>query len=146
MTISRAEIVRIAVSYLGTPFHHMGRQPGVGLDCAGVLVCVAREAHLVSQTFDVPAYTPTPDGRSMREWCDKYMRRVQQSEMKAGDAILLITDKDPQHLGLLGVYRYGGFSIIHASNASNPPRVIETRLMFSRAQRFVAAYALPGVE
>lgn len=143
--VSRAEIVRVAVGYIGTPFHHMGRQPGVGLDCAGVLVCCARELGLVSLDFDVPSYTPTPDGHSMIRWCEQYMRRVQQSEMKPGDAIVLATDVEPQHIGMLGVYQHGGLSIIHASNASHPPRVIETRLMYSRAQRFVAAYTLPGI-
>lgn len=142
---TRADIVRVARTYIGTPFHHMGRLPGVGLDCAGVLVCVARELHLVAPDFDVPAYDPTPDGRSMVEWCNQYMRPVGQGNMRPGDVVLLITDAHPQHLGLLGDYLYGGLSMIHAATSADPPRVIETRLMFSRVQRFVAAYALPGI-
>lgn len=143
--MTRADIVRVARSYIDTPFHHMGRQPGLGLDCAGVLVCDARDLGLVSPGFDVPAYTPTPDGRSMLQWCDRFMTRVSREDMQPGDAIVLITDKHPQHLGILGDYRHGGLSIIHAANTATPPRVIETRLMFSRVQRFVAAYALPGI-
>lgn len=142
---SREDIVRVARSYLGTPFHHRGRLPGVGLDCAGILVCAARELALVAAGFDVPPYTMTPDGRSMVAWCERYMTPVTREAMQPGDAVLLIVDALPQHLGILGDYRHGGLSIIHAAARADPPRVIETRLMFSRVQRFVAAYALPGV-
>lgn len=132
---------------MGTPFHHMGRLPGVGLDCAGILICSARELGLVAPDFDVPSYLPTPDGRSMLKWCKQYMGvKVSKDSIQPGDAIVLITDKDPQHLGILGDNLNGGLSIIHACNASHPPRVIETRLMFSRILRFVAAYSFPGIE
>lgn len=141
----RDDIVAAARGYLGTPFHHRGRLPGVGLDCAGILVCAARELGLVGPAFDVPEYTPTPDGRTMLEWCDRHMTPIDRADMQPGDAIVMITDVFPQHLGILGDYRHGGLSLIHAANNAHPPRVIETRLMFSRVQRFVAAYALPGV-
>ena len=48
MSATRADAVRVARTYIDTPFQHMGRLPGVGLDCAGVLVCVARELSLVA--------------------------------------------------------------------------------------------------
>jgi len=142
---TRADIVRVARTYIGTPFHHMARVPGVGMDCSGLLICAGRELHLVPTSFDVPAYTPTPDGHSMIEWCDANMTRITQEAMQPGDAILLNVDLHPQHLGILGDYIHGGLSIIHAANNAKPPRVIENRLMLSRTQRFVAAYSLPGV-
>lgn len=142
---TRADIVKVARSYMSTPFHHMGRLPHIGLDCAGLLVCTARELSLVSQIFDVPPYTPIPDGRSMLRWCDEFMTKITKDTMQPGDAIVVITDEHPQHLAILGDYIHGGLSIIHAAAISSPPRVIETRLMFSRNQRFVAAYALPGI-
>lgn len=142
---TRADIVRVARSYIGTPFHHMARVPGVGMDCSGLLLCVGRELGLIAPDFDVPAYTPNPDGHSMVEWCDAYMTRIDQKDMQPGDVILLIVDLHPQHLGIVGDYPHGGFSIIHASNNVRPPRVIETRLLLSVAQRFVAAYSVPGV-
>lgn len=144
---TRAEIVRVARTYINTPFAHRGRQPGLGLDCAGVPICVCRELGTVAPDFDVPAYTPTPDGHTMIEWCNANLQRVEQAAMQPGDMVIAIVDKDPQHIGILGDYRHGGLSIIHACNAGScaPPRVIETRLMFSRALRFVAAFALPGI-
>ena len=142
---TRVDVVRVARSYIGTPFHHMGRLPGVGLDCVGVLICCARELGLVAPDFDIPAYTPSPDGGTMLAWAKQYMTPLAQSEMQPGNVILLITDTEPQHLAILGDYRYGGLSIIHSASSAKPPRVIETRLMFSRVQRFVAVYALPGI-
>lgn len=142
---TREDVVRVARSRLGTPFHHMGRLPGVGLDCAGLLISVARELELVAPTFDVPPYTMAPDGR-MLEWCRKHMRETTRDSMQPGDVVLLITDREPQHLGILGNYLYGnGFSIIHAAAIADPPRVIETRLMFSRVMRFVAAFVMPEI-
>lgn len=141
---TRADIVRVARSYLGTPFHHMGRQPGLGLDCAGIPICVCRELGTVAPDYDVPPYTPTPDGRTLLEWCNSRLKRVVQ--MQPGDMIVTAVDADPQHIGILGDYRHGGLSLIHAASNASPPRVIETRLMFSRALRLVAAYVLPGVE
>ena len=141
----REEIVRAARARVGIPFQHMGRSLA-GLDCDGVLISVARELGLVAKDFDVPPYTKVPDGKTFLEWCDRYMTRITQSEMQIGDAVVVIVDKHPAHIGILGDYVHGGFSIIHASNARStvPARVIETRLMFSRGMKFVAAYRLPG--
>jgi hypothetical protein len=117
------------------------------MDCVGVPVCVCRDLGLVAPDWDVPPYRQTPDGHTMIEWCERYMTPIPSSKMQAGDAIVTASDEHPQHLGILGNYAHGGFSIIHACNSLScvPARVIETRLMFSRINRFVAAYALPGI-
>ena len=146
MSATRADAVRVARTYIDTPFQHMGRLPGVGLDCAGVLVCVARALSLVAPDFDTVAYSQLPDGNSMMAWCAQYMSPIQRDKMVPGDVVLLVTDEDPQHLALLGDYPYAGaLSIIHAAAVARPPRVIETRLMFSRAMRFAAAFSLRGI-
>lgn len=146
---TRADIVRVARGYLGTPWHHRGRQPGLALDCAGPLICVCRELGLLAPDFDVPEYGMTPDG-TMHEWMDRYMGpRASKSDMQPGDAVSLVTQKErdspEQHLGILGDYRHGGLSIIHASNDRLHMRVIEHRLMFSRTLRFAGAWAFPGI-
>lgn len=141
----RADVVRVARSYVGTPWHHRGRQPGVALDCAGVILCAARELGLVAPDFDVPDYTPAPDGHTLLDWCKRYMTPVQREAMEPGDVIVLVTDTHPQHLGILGDYRHGGLSIVHSANNAHPPRVIETRLMFNRRARYVASFVLPGI-
>jgi cell wall-associated NlpC family hydrolase len=145
MTV-RADIVRVARSYVGTQFHHAARLPGVGMDCAGVVICAGRALGIWPQDFDVPPYTEQPDG-TLLDLCDQHLVRISRAVMMPGDVIVLRIAEEPQHLGIVGDYRHGGLSIIHASNAKSvvPPRVIETRLMFARNQRFVAAYAFPGI-
>ena len=141
----RAEIVVHARAWVGTPFAHMQRKKGIGVDCAGLLIGVARELAIVSQNFDVPPYTRNPDGKSLIAWCEQYMKRITREQMQPGDAVVVAPDKRPQHLGILGDYRHGGLSIIHAAEIASPPRVIETRLMFGRGMEFVAVYSFPGV-
>lgn len=71
------------------------------------------------------------------------MLRISQRDMQPGDVLVVAIERDPQHMGIVGDYRHGGLSLIHA--ASTPGKVIETRLMFARNQIFCGAYALPGV-
>lgn len=54
-----------ARKHLGTPFRHQGRLPGVGLDCVGLLVMVARALGL--EHVDRRAYTMRPDGHTLLE-------------------------------------------------------------------------------
>ena len=53
----RERVVRIAHSYLRTPYHPHGRVKGVGVDCLTILECVFREAALVLNA-DIPHYSP----------------------------------------------------------------------------------------
>lgn len=142
---TRADVVRVARSFVGTPYHHLGRLPGVGMDCAGVLICTGRALALVAADFDLPTYSVNADGYSMIAALDRFMgARVSAAEMQPGDAIIMKVDVHPQHIGIVGDYRHGGLSMIHAAANATPPRVIETVLSM-RVVKFVAAYTLPGV-
>lgn len=145
---SRLEVVAEARSWIDTPFHHQARAKGQACDCAGLVIGVARALALVPPEFDVTAYPRVPDGKSLLGWCDQYMRRIDRTQMQPGDVVVVAFDKDPQHLGIAGNYWHGdALSMIHAAAIvpNGVGRVIETRLMFTQAMRFVAAYQLPGV-
>ena len=73
-----------------------------------------------------------------------HMQPIDRAVMQPGDVVVVSFDRDPQHLGILGDYRHGGLSIIHAAGLTG--RVIETRLMFTEQMKFVAAFTLPGIE
>lgn len=142
---TRTDVVAAARAWLGTPFHHQGRLQGVGVDCVGLVIGVARTLGLVAPDFNVEAYPRMPDGKSLMHLVHLHMRGLAVDEaMQPGDVVVVRFDADPQHLGILGNYRHGGLSIIHA--AAEPGRVIETRLLFSQTMRFVQAFALPGIE
>jgi cell wall-associated NlpC family hydrolase len=144
---TRAEIVAAARSFIGTPFHHLGRLPGVGLDCAGVVICVGRKCGLVPQSFDVPVYARSPDGVSMMRWCREHMHEIPSAEMQPGDAVVFAIERDPQHMGIVGDRRGGGLSLIHTMQRTrNRGQVVEVSLQFHKRRRFVAAFRLPGVE
>lgn len=130
--------VEIARSYIDTPFHHQGRVPGVGLDCVGLVICVARELGKLPPDFDVTGYARQPDGAMLMHHLHEHLIEIPQNCMMVGDVVCVAFDKHPQHVGLLGDYLYGGFSIIHA--ATKHKRVVETRLLFSNTMRFVSAF------
>lgn len=133
-----------ARSLLGTPFHHAARVPGVGIDCVGVIVLTGTECGCWPIGFDVLPYPEFPTGFDMRDTCRQYLRPIRQDEMRNGDVVLLVTDKQPQHLGVVGRYKDTHHrSIIHASNVIDHPRVVETPLMFDRGFRFCESYRFP---
>ena len=143
-SVTRAQVVQEARKWLGTPFHHQARLRGVGVDCAGLVIGVARDLSLVPADFDVEAYPPSPDGKTLLRLVQMHMTVLAIDQaMSPGDVVVVRFGADPQHLGIVGDYRHGGLSIIHA--ASDAGRVIETRLMFHSAMHFVAAARLPGV-
>ena len=50
---SRADVVAAALAWTDTPFHHQARLKGVGVDCVGLVIGVARELGLIAPDFDV---------------------------------------------------------------------------------------------
>lgn len=137
------DVVAAARRCIGTPYHHQARKPGIGLDCVGLVICVARQIGAVAPDWDVRGYSRVPDGFALMRHLEEQMDLVQRGDMRPGDVVCVEFDNHPQHVGVLGDYVHGGLSIIHASNAAG--RVIETRLLFSAAMRFVSAHRYRGV-
>ena len=145
-TVTRTQVVQAAREWVDTPFHHQARLKGVGVDCVGLVIGISRELGLCEPNFDVAAYPRTPDGRSLMRQADGLMTRVQAgSDLRCGQVLVVALGGEPQHMGILGDYRHGGLSLIHAAAVSRPARVIETRLVFGHRMKFVAAFELPGV-
>lgn len=139
---TRADVVAEARTWLGTKWIHQHRAKGQGVDCAGLIICVARDLGLLSADFDINGYSRMPDG-TLLAVCDEHMDCIDRSAMQPGDVLVMATEHDPQHMGFLGDYRHGGLSLIHATNRAG--RVVETRLMFAANQKFRGAYSLRGV-
>lgn len=143
--MTRDEIVKEARSWIDTPWHHRQCIKAVAVDCVRFIEALARFSGAIGDDFVMPDYEKEPDGVLLKKMCDRYL--IPTQDKRIGDILLLAPDVKPQHVGVLAHYKWGGFSLIHASNAPScrPPRVIETRLMFARNLKFVAAYAFPGV-
>ena len=139
--LTRADVVAAARAWIGTQWVHQHRTQGVAVDCGGLVIGVARQLGIVPACFDVNGYERYPDGSLVR-LCSKYMDAVSKADMRPGDVLVVAVDKEPQHLGILGDYRHGGLSLIHAALHRG---VVESRLMFARNMQFCGAFALPGV-
>jgi cell wall-associated NlpC family hydrolase len=141
---TRADVVAAARSLLNTPYHTHSRLPGVGVDCVGVPLLAARIAGIKPADFDIQGYSMTPDG-SLLPLCDEHLDRIPREQLAFGDVVVARFGDTPHHIGIVGDWRHGGLSMIHAENYRHH-KVIEHRLWFGGAMKFVAAYRIPGVE
>ena len=101
-----ADIVKTAREYIGTPFHHQARIKGVGIDCAGLLICVARELGL--QHYDVQGYSRVPSGAEFERHLTANLDIIDAIE--PGCILLMAFDTDPQHVAICTSLT----SIVHA--------------------------------
>jgi cell wall-associated NlpC family hydrolase len=138
------EIVAIAREVIGTPYMHQQRVAGLALDCAGVPVHVARRLGLSFD--DITNYGRLPQPDEMRKVLDGNLTRVPKAQMQFGDVAWIRFHTEPQHFAILGNYRYGGFSLIHASNGSGLKAVVEHRMDERWRDRIVGVWRFPGVE
>ena len=105
---TRAEIIAEARTWIGTPWHHQATLKSVGCDCGGLIRGVMIALQLAPERLEswidadeYLGYSGNPDGVSLREACEKYLVPIPKNAMQCGDAILVATDKYPQHLGIL---------------------------------------------
>ena len=142
MTVTVEQLIATARGYSGVRWHHQGRSRA-GLDCAGLVICVAHD--LALSDFDVSGYGTSPDGslsRLMREHC----RLMPPGTLpQPGHVAEIRFSFDPQHLGLIVPYHLGGVALLHAMSL-HPRRVTEHRLDALWNSRIAALYELPGVE
>lgn len=135
---TRAEIAAAALSLVGTPFHAQGRQAGVGVDCVGVVVVVARMCGLTVE--DRAAYPMNPNGEMPGE-LDARLTRV-YGEPQEGDVLMMQMKgmTSPHHVAIA----LSGNRIVHAHNRAG--KCVEqtyTRFWQSAVR---AVYRFPGIE
>lgn len=102
-------IVALARECIGTPFQHQARVPGVGLDCAGVLVHILKSLDLPHT--DERGYPRTPYKGLIRSILESQpcLRKISKQEMQPGDVLLMKFDGEPMHVAILS-----GENIIHS--------------------------------
>ena len=93
-----AEIVAAARGYLGVPWRHQGRTRA-GLDCAGLIVMVARDLSL--SDYDSTAYGRRAQGHAFIEPFRQTMDGVPLPEMQIGDVLLFADAAYPCHCGIV---------------------------------------------
>jgi len=136
----RKRIIEVARSYCGTPFHHQGRLPGTGLDCAGVVVCALNECGY--QVNDRANYGRIPaEGEFMRAiW--EHCNSVQLVAIAPGDLMMFAFRTEPQHVALIS--QIDPIMLIHSWQ--DVGKVVENGFDNAWQTRLRGCYRLKGID
>ena len=93
---THSDIVRTAREYLETPWHHQARVKGVGIDCAGLIVCVANELGLY--VSDRQGYSHQPH-REFVNAVEESLDRIDRPIF--GGIAVFAFEAEPTHIGII---------------------------------------------
>lgn len=144
----RERIVAEALTWRGTPYHHQGRVKGVGVDCIGLEIGVARALGLVASSFDISGYQRDPDGVTLKRLADSHLLPIDPRTLQPGDIAVSVLPKRrlPQHFGIIVPHPSGELGIVHAHGSEDGRgEVLMHRLSKALMHRVVLAYSFPGV-
>ena len=105
-----SDIITAARTYLGVPWRHQGRGRR-GLDCAGLIVRVARDLGL--SDYDATGYRRHAQGQSFVEHFRRNMDQLPVPNMRPGDVLVFADAAYPCHAAIVAE-KYGRPSIVHA--------------------------------
>lgn len=101
--MTRADVVREALSWEGTPYHPHARIKGVGCDCAQFPAAVY---HVVGLIPDLrPVYSPQwmmhRDEEQFLAWVTPYAREIGRGELRPGDFAIWKFGRTYSHGGIV---------------------------------------------
>jgi len=120
----RQEILRVARSYLGTPYHHQGRIKGAGMDCVGLIICVCKDLGVFPPDFEFNGYTRRTKGNEMLRIAQGYLLSAKSED-----------------IGQLILFHNAGVS--HCAISSEENRIIHCVYHSSKLLRGVREEAFP---
>lgn len=135
-TVTRAQFVAEARTWLGTPYRHQGRLKGVAVDCIGLALCVARDVGI--SDFEFSGYQKRPDG-TLKSHMDSKVEPVSFALAQPADLILFQFNNCPMHVGILSE----NWQVIHAYAPNR--KVVEHRIDERLFSMVTGAYHIPGV-
>lgn len=111
--ITREQIVAEARTWLDTPFHHQGRLKGIGVDCAGVPIGVARALGL--EWADQSGYARVPAKGQFRATLQRCLDPIAFADVLPGDLMSFAFLTEEQHVAI--VASANPIRLIHAWEA-----------------------------
>lgn len=135
--VTGKDIYLAARKLIGTPYIHQGRKRGIGVDCIGVPIWIAKELGLGD--FNKFNYPRLPDGSMqarISEVCSDCL-------MEPGVLLVFRISSVAQHCGIVSELQDGRYGLIHAWDIAG--RVAEHRLTKDWIKKVVGCYGLPGV-
>lgn len=132
-----AAFIAAARSFMGVKFRHQGRNPKIGLDCAGLPLAAMQ---LIGRPVtDIRGYGREPYRDGLEGALIANLgERVAKESMRAGDVVIMRFAGDPRHVGILTDYPDGGLALIHTHDTLK--HVTEHRLDEKRAASIVAVW------
>ena len=91
-----ASLIAAARAYLGVPWRHQGRSL-FGIDCVGLLVCVARDLDIPVE--DMRAYEREPRAHDLARMLRRHCVSVPVADRRRGDIVLM--GRPSTHVGFL---------------------------------------------
>ncbi len=143
MAIERTQIIRVARSWIGTPYVHQASVKGAGCDCLGLLRGVWRELHGDEPETALP-YSPdwaeATGEETMRDALARHLREIDKRDMAPGDIALfrMLPSGPAKHCGILASNPQG-LTLIHARQNT---QVSEETLSLLWKRRLVAVFRL----
>jgi NlpC/P60 family putative phage cell wall peptidase len=139
---TRAQIVAEARTWLSTRWQHQASLKGVGTDCIGLIVGVARtlgipEAAQFDACAEIKGYGREPEPGMLLRACSAFLTPCRAPI--AGDILLMRFVAEPQHFGIISAPDY----MIHAYAQAR--RVVENRIDAVWRDRIVGAYSYRGI-
>lgn len=146
--ITREAIVAAARSFLGVKYRHQGVDPESGVDCRGLLICVAGRLGVQTKDEHRMNYKRQPDPDEFRAALEGELERIPIADAGPGDVLHLFFPRqgpeEATHAGILAAGQYEPLMLIHAFATRLGGSVIEEPLR--RWERYVAgAFRFPGM-
>lgn len=136
---ARSDFVAAALAMLDTPFHHQGRAPGVGLDCAGVVICALKQCGIAA--IDAAGYGRIPAPALFAETIAAQFDPIDQADLQPGDLMTFAFRRAPQHIAVVSAV--APVMLVHAIQAAG--RVVANSLDATWQQRLRGCYRVRGL-
>ena len=140
---TRAELIREARRWIGTPYTPSGAHRGVGVNCVGFLCGAARDCGLdgLWSVFVPYEHIARPETRlSLRKALTEHLTKIDVQRAREGDLLLFDRGGGPTHLGMITEWNDRRQYLIHACDVEG--KVFEFRLTW----RPHMAFQIPGIE
>jgi cell wall-associated NlpC family hydrolase len=122
--MASGEIVRVAKTWIGTPWRHNQRAKGLGVDCVRFIEAVASEALGITLP-EISNYQRLPEGNAILDFMNEleFLESVAIADRRDGDVLLFRIGKIPHHCGFsVGdgmIHADVNHGVIQVSNLAN---------------------------
>jgi len=133
------DLAAAAETLVGTRFHWHGRSPGVGVDCAGVIVCSIDMCGY--DRLAEPRYTKCENLDLALAWLGNFAKRVPgHSSIHEGDILIWEIEPNRLHAGIA----VGDSYFVHADTSPGVRKVVKVPLTDDWISKIAFVYRVGG--